>query len=68
MIHIIKHGNIPTYGGTCTRCGCEIVCNTEDLLRDSQTTNMQQFVYCPDCGEKIIITNARIPAGFGTTA
>lgn len=67
MIHIIKHGIIPVYYGTCSRCGCQISCQTEDLLKDNSTSGMQMFVYCPDCGEKIIITDAFIPAGFGTT-
>ena len=67
MIQIIKHGNIPVYYGTCSRCGCQVSCQTEDLLRDNSTSGTQMFVYCPDCGEKIIITDAFIPAGFGTT-
>lgn len=67
MIKVTKHGNHPTYTGTCMRCGCEIICTQEDVMHDMETTNMQMYVFCPECGEKIVITGGYIPTGGATT-
>lgn len=66
MIKIEKHGNIPTYSGICNKCGCQITCGTEDLLRDYSTTSPQIYVICPECGEKIYINSGYFPVGYTT--
>lgn len=66
MIKITQHGNHPSYSGSCLKCGCQVTCGQEDVHHDSQTTNNQMYVICPECGEKIIITSAYFPAGCNT--
>lgn len=67
MIKVTQHGNHPTYTGTCMHCGCEITCGQQDVMCDMNTTNMQMYVICPECGEKIIITGGYFPAGCSTS-
>lgn len=61
MITVIEHGMVPVYFGRCSNCGCKIQCTQEDVEYDGWITG-GQFALCPDCGGRIMITEAHIPA------
>lgn len=56
MIRVISHGIREVFGGVCSKCGASIECDREDILKDSSSTGQEDYVICPDCGEKITIT------------
>ena len=66
-VTVLEHGNVPTYRGTCFKCGCRIQCNMEDLQYERNITSLPPYVVCPGCGERIMITEYTIPAGYSAS-
>lgn len=66
MIKVIEHGNHPYHRGTCTKCGCKVQCDPEDVMHDGDITGSPMYVICPECGERIMLLESYIPAGYGT--
>ena len=54
MIKVIEHGNHPYHRGTCTKCGCKVQCDPEDVMHDGDITGSPMYVICPECGEEDI--------------
>ena len=67
MIKIIEHGYHTYHRWTCTKCGCKIECSQEDVMYERDITGAPMYVLCPECGERIILTESYIPAGYNTS-
>lgn len=56
-MEIIKHGN--NYNKKrkliCDKCGCEFVCNNDDIFSVIQFETIYYFVDCPECSHRIRI-------------
>lgn len=57
---ILKHGNPkkinPQYTGACTRCGCEVLCEYNEVIGFTDSRNESYYhVLCPECGTSIYL-------------
>ena len=67
MIRVIEHGNHPYHRVTCAKCGCKVECDQNDVTFDFNVTGAPMYVICPECGERIMLTESHIPAGNSFT-